>query len=359
MTNARTMKYPKKRSAFYHVGAWLVYVLAMYLINRLNEHPPGLLSVVAVTVLFVLVFYLVLFVLRKFFDRKRYLWGSLALLGSYALLPLLTYGYIYLTLPKAGIVIPLEDMPFSVSEFFKSVLIGTIRFSVYALVYYLVGKKRRSERERNRAVREKLTAERDMLRMERDKLQYELAALGMQLNPHLLYNIINKLYAGALKVDDRLAQRMLLLSSLAEYAARVPKLDKGLVPAEQEWEMVKTLWQLLFDSSPQTVILQVEGQFDGQLLPPFSFITLFENALKHGVSSDPDDPILLQLTLEHDRLVLNCSNSIRRTNDHAVSLGSGLANLRRRLEITFGDHAVLRTEKQANRFYAHLSIAYE
>lgn len=345
----------------YHAYAWTGYMVLLYLVNRLNEDPPSMAAIAAVTMLFILVFYLVLFVLRRFFDRKRYVRGTLALLGSYLALPLVTYAYIYLMLPPAGVTIAQEHVPFSHTAFLKNVVIGTTRFSVYALVYYLVGKKLATERERNAALREKLLAGREKLRVEREKLRHEQAALGMQLNPHALYNVINGLYARALEADGVLAERLLLLSSLMEYAARVPQLKTGVLPMEKEWAMVETFRQLLTadPSDTDAIRLEVKGKMSGQPVLPFACITLLENGWKHGRAPDARHPLKLRLTATGNWLRVQCSNAVGKRRARAPSLRSGLANLSRRLQIAFGEGAYVTTCERDGRFYTHLGIQYE
>lgn len=357
-----------KRRWLYHVYAWTGYTALMYLVNRLNEDPPPFISIIAVTVLFILVFYLVLFMLRRFFGRGRYLTGALVLLGVFVVVALVSYRYIHVILPGIGITIAREDVLFTHAAFLKNVVIGITRFSVYALVYFLIDRKLRTDRERNVAIRAQLLAEHEKtrlehekLRLEHEKLQHEQAALGLQLNPHVLFNVINGLYARALEADGVLAEKLLLLSSLMEYAARVPQLRTGVLSLKKEWEMADTFRQLLTGDPVEggAVRLEMKGVMNDQQVVPFVCITLLENGWKHGGQVNIHQPIILRVTVIRNGIRVQCSNTIGRRSSRGTSLHTGLGNLRRRLQIAFGENAYLTTCEREGKFYAHVGILYE
>jgi len=91
---------------------------------------------------------------------------------------------------------------------------------------------------------------------------------------------------------------------------------------------------------------------------PLLFITLIENAFKHGIS--PTQPSFIDINIhQNNDKQLNCTirNSYFPKNESDQSgSGIGLDNLRRRLEILYPHKHILRTEKDGDTFIAELII---
>ena len=69
---------------------------------------------------------------------------------------------------------------------------------------------------------------------------------------------------------------------------------------------------------------------------PLLFISLIENAFKHGISSNRPSSIDIHLEDLPDRLVFTCDNTNYPKNDTDRSgSGIGLENTRRRLELVY------------------------
>jgi len=93
-------------------------------------------------------------------------------------------------------------------------------------------------------------------------------------------------------------------------------------------------------------------------IAPLLFITLIENAFKHGIS--PTSPSFIDINIhQNTEKQLNCTikNSYFPKDDSDQSgSGIGLENLRRRLEILYPHEHILRTENDGNTFIAELII---
>lgn len=71
-------------------------------------------------------------------------------------------------------------------------------------------------------------------------------------------------------------------------------------------------------------------------IAPLLFISLIENAFKHGVSSSRPSKIDISLKQEDDQLVFTCDNTNYPKDDADRSgSGIGLENTRRRLELMY------------------------
>ena len=75
----------------------------------------------------------------------------------------------------------------------------------------------------------------------------------------------------------------------------------------------------------------------GQMITPLLFISLVENAFKHGVSNDKPSFVHIRIAMEGSRLECVTVNSCFSKAQGADRSGSGvgLANLSRRLELLY------------------------
>lgn len=354
--------FPSLRIVMGHALAWLSYVGLLYVFNSANPYPLTLVQSVYLVFLFALVFYPVMAVLYCYVKRKRYLLGATVVLGYLGLvLPTLYFFMVYVLYPQTGVVLHLEHVAFNVKEFFKNYGIGVMRFSLYAGIYYAVDMRIAAERERARLELGKAEAERKALHAENEKLAFEMAALSVQVSPHLLNNILFKLYASARSGDEDHPGRLLLLGEVAAYAADATRPEDALVTVGEELEIIKTLQQLTeahlvyaddFAAAASRIPAHVR-------VPRLVMVSLVENALKYSPSIAGSPPIRLALHVSKQELTFGCSNAKGKAYDLDVSAGTGLANLRRRLQIHYGEGATLETNDMPEHFEARLTIVFQ
>jgi LytS/YehU family sensor histidine kinase len=92
-------------------------------------------------------------------------------------------------------------------------------------------------------------------------------------------------------------------------------------------------------------------------IPPMLLITFVENAFKHGVSYKDSSFITIKLTCTDERLYFSCQNSKHpeSTNEQG---GVGLANVKKRLELLFGDNHHLDIHDEDNTYTVNLEIPF-
>jgi LytS/YehU family sensor histidine kinase len=82
--------------------------------------------------------------------------------------------------------------------------------------------------------------------------------------------------------------------------------------------------------------------------PPTTLLTLVENAVRHGIDpSEEGGRIDVDIARVGERCVVRVSNTGAGLNQSPTGLGSGLATLRERLQLIFGDAAHLRLTPNA------------
>lgn len=179
-------------------------------------------------------------------------------------------------------------------------------------------------------VRKKLEEE------QRRNSEAELNWLKNQLNPHFLFNTLNNI-SSLVKVDaDKAQESICQLSELLRYALYESNCKK--VRARDEVGFMRNYVDLMsLRCSPKTHIEVHFDDFDDSvMLSPLMFISLVENAFKHGTSAHLESFVRIDMGMDGDDIVFSCENSVieRETKDYSGS-GVGLENMQRRLELLY------------------------
>ena len=112
------------------------------------------------------------------------------------------------------------------------------------------------------------------------------------------------------------------------------------VPIQGEVEFMRNYISLMElrcnDKTEVTTTFDVQKNME---IAPLLFISLIENAFKHGVSSSRPSKIDIRLIQDEDLLVFICDNTNYPKDDADRSgSGIGLENTRRRLELIYKGH---------------------
>lgn len=177
-----------------------------------------------------------------------------------------------------------------------------------------------------------------MRKVEATRQADELRQLKMQLNPHFLFNSLNTVYALTEFDPERARKTIRELSALLRYA--IYEADSPTVKLSREIDFVNDYINLMKARLDTTV----EITFDTDISPgmynadiaPMLFITLIENAFKHG-SKGVGSYVTMHISASDDGdiscLVANTFIPGNKTDNG----GTGLANLQRRLSLIYGD----------------------
>ncbi len=187
---------------------------------------------------------------------------------------------------------------------------------------------------------------------EKKRTETELLHLKSQLNPHFLFNTLNNIYS-LIQIDVDMAQEAVHdLSRLLRYA--LYDSSKPMVPVDSELSFLRDYIALMKIRMPSHVDLKVDTlpSVPGREMAPMLFISLIENAFKHGVSNTEPSFIDIRIKAEGEegdprRLVCDIRNSsFPKTDSDRSGSGIGLSNLRERLEMIYpGDYSFTSEEK--------------
>lgn len=179
-----------------------------------------------------------------------------------------------------------------------------------------------------------------LLSLERNQKESELRRLESQVDPHFLFNNLNIL---DILIENNPQQARAFtrhLSALYRYLIRHRNAD--LVPLQEEWAFCQHyvfLLQQRFDELFQFELTANETDLSSYLIPPAVMQTLLENVVKHNTAL-PSSPITVQVDVANH--ALSVSNTLRPKAVVTDSTGTGLDNLRRRLELLTGETITIR-----------------
>lgn len=193
---------------------------------------------------------------------------------------------------------------------------------------------------------------------ETENLKTELAFLRSQVSPHFMFNVLNNMVVLARKKSEALEPSLFKLSTLMRYM--LYETDEKKVPLEREVEYLNSYIDLQLQRFGKKVelSLDMEDIDKAYLIEPMLLIPFVENAFKHGTGFKEKGDIRIQLKARNRRLEFKISNYYDQTVQHPKdkTAGIGLQNVRRRLDLLYGDqYALLITDKE-NRFCVSLTI---
>ena len=180
---------------------------------------------------------------------------------------------------------------------------------------------------------------------ERNALDVRLRLLQAQVAPHFLFNTLANVRELVSTGSQRAAP--VLESLIAYLRAAVPRLDQPASTIAQELELVEAYLNVMQMRMPDRLQFSVQAEDDARALicPPMTLLTLVENAMRHGIDpSEEGGRIDVRVQLLNGRGHAEVADTGMGLARGSSGLGTGLANLRERLQLAFsGDaHVTLR-----------------
>lgn len=329
-----------------HIWFWGVYFLLNFLRwgAYFNDYNYSFKSNLIEFALHIPLVYFNLFVLvPRYVLKSHYIKYAMALLLSLFAIYLLKTGLTYFIIseniwPEAN----REYRPFETNHI-VAVCIGELYVlamasSVYLTLTWL------KERDRNRALRE-------------EQFKIKLKYLKTQIQPHFFFNTLNNLYALSLESSDKVPDVIIKLSKLMEYVLYDIEGTK-FVPLIKEIDYLQNyieIEKLRFENA--TVNINIESNIDTVKVPPLLFISLLENAFKHGGANNENLKIKINCKVI-DSTVLNFEilNNFVLSPDFKTKKGIGLTNTKKRLKLIFNNDYTLEHKIKFNYYIIRIQI---
>jgi two-component system, LytTR family, sensor kinase len=259
------------------------------------------------------------------------------------------------------------------TQYFIFSLIWWFQYSLLGLGYWYAKRSILTERKlrfsENRVLQnenENLQLKANNFNLEKDKLmlqnqqsQLQYNYLKAQINPHFLYNTLAFFHSKAMQFSKETAKGMELLSAIMRYSLRKETVD-GLVPLADELEHLNNyiaLHQIRFYNTLNIQFNQT-GSFNNIRVPSHIFITLVENAFKHGILNKKEWPLVIELNVIGEVIYFRVQNTINREKkkEPVEDSGIGLDNIKQRLENVYGNKHHFCHKNENNLFVVELSI---
>lgn len=188
----------------------------------------------------------------------------------------------------------------------------------------------------------------------------ELDLLKAQVNPHFLFNTLNSIYSLSLDQSENTSMAIIRLSRLMRYHLENSKRDSVLLSDEVDFvESYIELEKLRFGKNC-SITFQSSGVNKEHYIPPLLLLPLVENCFKHGISIEKKkNEIGIRISVEKNVLTFEAKNSLPPKNCHYKDdqkEKTGIANIKRRLEILYDAQYEFGTEVRSEMFYADLKI---
>lgn len=184
-----------------------------------------------------------------------------------------------------------------------------------------------------------------------------LMALQARIRPHFLFNSLNTVL-GLIRADPRRAEAV--LENLAELFRALMADSRTLVPLARELELARAYAEI--ESIRLGDRLAIDWQCASAPLdarvPPLILQPLLENAVYHGVESNPAAGGVIRVELDEraDRLVIVLRNPVA----HAAPVRPGnrmaLSNIRERLDLHYDAEARMSTGEEAGQFVVRIEL---
>lgn len=194
--------------------------------------------------------------------------------------------------------------------------------------------------------------------MENKQLKAELNLLRSQVNPHFLFNTLNNLYGLITQNENQKASEITLkLAELTRYLFESSKTEKVSIKRELQFIEDYLCLEKIRLSKNTDIKFDVSGIDKEVFVAPLLFIPLVENAFKHGLQTVTEKSFAhFSLAIQGDDLFFEARNSIgKKFKNHSTS-GTGITNLKNRLQLIYPEKHQLEIENTANFYKVTLHL---
>jgi two-component system, LytTR family, sensor kinase len=204
------------------------------------------------------------------------------------------------------------------------------------------------------------------IHLQSENNKYQLASnqvvikqLQSQLNPHFLFNSLNNAYGLSLSNPQKSSEYIMSLSQLMRYQIEGSKADSLLL--EHDIEFMHHYIQVEQQRVSKRCIMHVEDsitqlQKERYTIAPLLFLPFVENAIKHGTASIEMATIDISFTMIDNTIFFTCKNSIPTNKVVIQSTGTGLENVKTRLNILYPQKHNLQLKEESNTYFVTLKI---
>ncbi|MCG8372945.1 MAG: histidine kinase [Balneolales bacterium] len=336
----------------WHAVFWVSYASAyIFIYGSFNDSYLEELNwmVTSLPMKIVVVYFTLYFIIPRFFLEKKYVAATLISLVSLLVISILQrfvdFQLYFPLFHPAGLSEPFFYLP-------KILKIALGIYPVVALASFIkITKHFYNEESKSREYQQQ-------------KLEAELNFLKGQVHPHFLFNTLNNLYALTLKKSDASPEVVLKLSELLSFM--LYETNSPTVSVSKELNLIENyiaLEKIRYDDR-LTTSYEVDGDIATGQIPPMLLLPFVENAFKHGTSDSLDKVwVDIKVSVRNNQLLLSVmnSNGVENSEPHEFEYqkGIGLKNVKRRLQLLYGEHYELSINDTDEMYSVQLTLTLD
>ncbi|MVZ65731.1 hypothetical protein GQF61_07660 [Sphingobacterium sp. DK4209] len=340
-----------------HILFWIGYTIYFYLLNKLGNPKLSIMTVVLSIPLFMLIFYALSHILKRYFACKKYVLAFFLIVVVYGttagVLYAITCNWLGMSLLYGEYLMYRDD--FDIRKFLQTYLVLIGHFSFLAILGYQYNRRLMAAKD---------TVGHLQALLKEQTLRKSLAYnnLSQQVPPHLLVNVFqswsmqlrNRDLNLTQQIDEMYALIHFFMLSCSPGAPRTILLSK-------EVEMCKRYLRIQQDLHlhPFNLSWDLQGNLDAVLIPPTSLITLCMNIHKHGDLFDEHHAVQIQIHVHKGYYLIDIENPIPRLHLGYLGHGVGLKNLQERLAFVFGSDFSLEYGPSNKGYRVHLKVGID
>jgi two-component system LytT family sensor kinase len=346
---------------YYHLLYWVLYILyELSFLIFFNKTPTPLANYFLYYLSNILLFYAHFYILNRCLNDKKNRYGLLILLITVEIIAI----FLLKSLIDYFTIIRTEPLNKRWEAFQTYALLNVYRDIYYLFVSTVLwsainfGKFRRNTAE---ALLKSTLAEKANSDLKYQFAQAQNAFLKQQINPHLLFNVLNTIYSTVYINSPDDSKAVLLLSEIMRYSFEETDY-LGRAPLKNEIQQLKNLVSLNSFRFKNTIELDLKiiGDPAEYLVIPLILITLTENMFKHGDLRS--NPRTLEINIRPNGYISYISKNVPRAQSSNEShTNVGLHNTRLRLDYAYQDNYQLNIVETEELFTLelHINLAYE
>jgi len=236
------------------------------------------------------------------------------------------------------------DYQFTLGAIFRAFYFILFSTGYYFLANYIDERKRTKELEENKLE--------NMVHLARSESAY----LRAQINPHFLFNTLNFIYHNAREKAPIAAEGISALSEMMRYAAD-NDFEREYSDLGSELDQVENLISIhqLRENHTLNIRLFYDEEVRDVKFIPLVLITVVENMFKHGDLKNNKVPGSIHISIDDGDLSIKSKNLIS-AKSPMNGLNSGMTNIRKRLEFSYGSRAVMAYGAEDDIFIFSLTL---
>lgn len=312
-----------------HLASWLSFYAFLYSLRRRDNLDQKMLySFLTISFFSAVASYIHFLLFQKLFEQRKY--------KKYSL-------YLIISIVSVSVFNQLITNIFDKLTFISS-FISLVFVHIFASAFYFA--------------KNGITKQIQVQELRAKQLEAEMKALKAQIHPHFLFNTLNNLYGLIVQnQNEQAADITLKLSDLMRYLLESSKSEKVNLQKEVKFLEDYLALEKIRLAQQADIRLEVSGIEKEVFIAPLLFIPLVENAFKHGLQSISARSFAhFSLALQGNELYFEAHNSVGKMLAYPPKSGTGLDNLRKRLELMYPKKYFLEIEENENSFKVTLHL---